>query len=93
MTKARILSHEERLLTRQKMAAREAMRHGHGITAEVTEDNVKAWQEYFSDTPAAPEVEDDEEEHVDENLCPYCGIELARYESCYRCNKCGWSKC
>ncbi len=70
MTKAKTLDRLE--LTRRSMAAREALRHGHGIIAE---------------------VEDDEEEYADENLCPYCGIELVRYESCCRCRKCGWSKC
>ena len=52
MMKAKTLDRVE--LTRQKMAAREAMKYGHGIMAEVTKDNVKAWQDYFSDTPAYP---------------------------------------
>ena len=90
MTKAKSLNRLE--LTRQKMAAREAMKHGHGIMAEVTEDNVKAWQEYFSDTPAAPGAEE-HQEHFDEHSCPMCGGELVRHEGCYRCKKCGWSKC
>lgn len=93
MTKAKILTHAERLeRTRQQMAAREAMKHGHGIMAEVTKDNVKAWQEYFSDTPAAPGAEE-HQEHFGEHSCPMCGGELVRYEGCYRCKKCGWSKC
>ena len=25
--------------------------------------------------------------------CPMCGGELVRYEGCYRCKKCSWSKC
>ena len=29
----------------------------------------------------------------DEHTCPVCGGELVRYEGCYRCKKCGWSKC
>ena len=29
----------------------------------------------------------------DGNFCPSCGGELVRYEGCYRCKKCGWSKC
>ena len=77
MTKAKTLDRLE--LTRQKMAAREAQRHG-------------AWQEYFADTPAYPGAEE-HQERLDENTCPLCGGELTRYEGCYRCKKCGWSKC
>ena len=29
----------------------------------------------------------------EENTCPICGCELVRYEGCYRCKKCGWSRC
>ena len=29
----------------------------------------------------------------EEHSCPVCGGELVRYEGCYRCKKCGWSRC
>ena len=29
----------------------------------------------------------------DEHHCPLCGGELTRWEGCYRCKECGWSKC
>lgn len=32
-------------------------------------------------------------EFDDQYTCPSCGAELVRFESCYRCKKCGWTKC
>ena len=43
--------------------------------------------------PAAPGAEEHSESVFDEHKCPICGGELTRWESCYRCKKCGWSKC
>ena len=43
--------------------------------------------------PAAPGVEEHPEPMFDENHCPYCGGDLMRFEGCYRCKKCGWSRC
>ena len=37
--------------------------------------------------------EDFQQQLDDEHICPMCGGELVRYEGCYRCKKCGWSKC
>ncbi len=91
MVKAKTLDRVE--LTRQKMAAREAMKHGYGIMAEVTKDNVKAWQDYFSDTPAYPGAEEHQEPAY-YDACPYCGHHKLIHESgCVKCIVCGWSKC
>ena len=43
--------------------------------------------------PAAPGAEEHPEPVFDEHHCPMCGGELTRWEGCYRCKKCGWSKC
>lgn len=45
------------------------------------------------EVPAAPGVKDHPEPVFDEHHCPLCGGELTRWEGCYRCKKCGWSKC
>ena len=45
------------------------------------------------EVPPALGVIEHLEKSFDENHCPYCGGELMRYEGCYRCKKCGWSKC
>ena len=92
-------------LTRRKMAAREAMKQEHGLVCEVTAENladvqrqvlsddeikkanspfIKMRDEYLREHPEARD---------DANSCPVCGAELVRFEGCYRCKKCGWSKC
>lgn len=88
--KAQTLNRVE--LTRQKMAVREAMKHGQGIMAEVTKDNVKARQEYLSDTPAYPGAEEHQEPAY-YDACPYCGGKLTHESGCVKCIACGWSKC
>ena len=45
------------------------------------------------EVPAAPGAEEHQEPVFDEHHCPLCGGDLVRYEGCYRCKKCGWSKC
>ena len=60
-------------LTRRKMAFREAMRHGHGIMAEVTKDNVKVWQDYFGGVPAYPGAEEHTEPQFHGEKCPFHG--------------------
>ena len=45
------------------------------------------------EVPAAPGVEANPEPVFDEHHCPLYGGDLVRYEGCYRCKKCGWSKC
>ena len=45
------------------------------------------------EVPAAPGVNKNLETVFDEYHCPLCGGDLVRYEGCYRCKKCGWSKC
>ena len=48
---------------------------------------------HMSEVPAAPGAEEHQEPLLDdEHSCPICGGELVRYEGCYRCKKCGWSK-
>ena len=43
---------------------------------------------------AAPGVEENPDPvQLDEYHCPVCDGELTRWEGCYRCKKCGWSKC
>ena len=68
-------------LTRRKMAFKEAVKHA----AEV---------------PAYPGAEEHTEPQFhsekcsfNDNICPFCGGELIRFEGCYRCKKCGWNKC
>lgn len=72
--------------TRQKIAAREAQKHGHGIMAEV--------QEYFADTPAYPGAEEHQEQQLHGDTCPFCGRNTLIHESgCVKCIACNWSKC
>ena len=49
---------------------------------------------HADEVPAYPGAEEHQEPLLDdEHSCPVCGGELVRYEGCYRCKKCGWSKC
>ena len=92
MTKAKPIDRLE--LTRRKMEARKAQIQGHGLMAEVTKDNVKAWQDYFSDTPAYPGAEETMEQVLHGDLCPVCGRNTLIHESgCVKCFACNWSKC
>lgn len=77
MSKARILTHEERLAMTRKNS---------GFLQEVRDrENLP---------PAYPGAEEVNEKILDdENHCPYCGGELVRFEGCYRCKNCGYSKC
>ena len=45
---------------------------------------IKMRNEYMREHP---------EEFQNEHICPVCGGEVVPYECCYRCKKCGWSKC
>lgn len=45
------------------------------------------------EVPAALGAEEHPEPVFDENHCPYCGGDLMRFEGCYCCKKCGWSRC
>ena len=78
MSKAKILSHEERLqLTRHKFNSNSQV----VIPEKYTREN-------------SPFLKMREELQLDdEHTCPVCGGELVRYEGCYRCKNCGWSKC
>ena len=88
-------------LTRQKMAAREAQRRGHGLVCEVTAENLEQVQKevlgYTKETSPflkmVNEIKKENSELDEAHKCPVCGGELVRYEGCYRCKKCGWSKC
>ena len=77
MPKAKTLDRLE--LTRQKMLAREQLK------AKQNSPFLKMVAEMKQ---ADPELAKD-----DAHSCPICGGELMRYEGCYRCKKCGWSKC
>ena len=86
-SKAKTLNRIE--LTKQKMQARERIKaNAHAVIPEqYTKENspfLKMREEMRREHP---------EEFQDENSCPVCGGELVRYEGCYRCKKCGWSKC
>lgn len=48
---------------------------------------------HADEVPAAPGALEHPEPVFDEHHCPLCGGELTRWEGCYRCKKCGWSKC
>ena len=48
---------------------------------------------HADDIPAYPGAEEHPEPQIQGNFCPFCGGELIRFECCYRCKKCGWSKC
>ena len=88
MPKAKTIDRLE--LTRKKMeAARQFKANAQvAIPPEYTKENspfIKMRDEY---------MREHSEEFKDENhICPLCGGELVRYEGCYRCKKCGWSKC
>ena len=43
------------------------------------------------EVPAFPGAEEHLEDEA--NICPVCGGEVIRWEGCYRCKNCGWSKC
>ena len=47
---------------------------------------------HTNEVPAVPGAEETQE-NFNEHSCPLCGGELMRFEGCYRCKKCGWSKC
>jgi len=100
MPKAKTLDRLE--LTRKKMEAREAQRRGHGLVCEVTPENLEQVQEQVlgytkENSPFLKMVEGMRREHPeefeDDHICPVCGGEVVPYEGCYRCKKCGWSKC
>ena len=87
MPKAKSLDRLE--LTRQKMQARQRMKANAQVVIppEYTKENspfLKMREEMLKEHP---ELRD--EAHT----CPVCGGELVRYESCYRCKKCGWNRC
>ena len=72
-------------LTRQKMAAREALKHCKtNEEAKANSPFIKMREQMMHEHP---------EEFQDEHSCPICGGELIRYEGCYRCKKCSWCKC
>ena len=77
MSKARILTHEERLaMTRKNSGLLQEVRDGENLPPAY---------------PGAEEV--NEKILDDENHCPFCGAELRRVAGCVECpNKC-WSKC
>ena len=81
MTKAKPLDRLE--LTRKKMQMREEAKE-----QKYTRENspfLKMREEMIKENP---------ELYYDEaHTCPVCSGELVRYEGCYRCKKCGWSKC
>ncbi|MBR2208100.1 MAG: hypothetical protein IJ859_04745 [Synergistaceae bacterium] len=87
MPKAKSLDRLE--LTRQKMQARERLKANAQVVIppEYTKENspfLKMREEMLKEHP----------ELLDEaHTCPVCNGELVRYEGCYRCKKCGWSKC
>ena len=52
------------------------------------------WLDGMDKVPAAKGIEDlPPEPEVKGDVCPMCGGELIRWEGCFRCTKCGWSKC
>ena len=81
MTKAKPL--DRIALTRAKMEARERMKtEAHAVIPKgYTKEN-------------SPFLQMVNGMKIDEaHTCPICGGELVRYEGCYRCKQCGWSKC
>ena len=77
MSTARVLTHEERLAMTQKNS---------GFLQKERDGK---------DLPPVHQgVEEVNEKVLDnKNCCPDCGGELVRFESCYRCPNCGYSKC
>ena len=53
----------------------------------------KESMKHAHEVPAAPGALEHPEPVFDEHHCSLCGGELTRWEGCYRCKKCGWSKC
>ena len=84
MTKAVPIDRLE--LTRRKMQAREELKRQR---REALRRNIENWD----NVPAAPGAEEHQEPAFDEHHCPLCGGELTRWEGCWRCKQCGWSKC
>ena len=89
MSKAKTIDRIE--FTRQKMqAARKRIKANAQVVIpeKYTKENspfMKMREELMRENP---------EEFQDEaHTCPICNGELVRYEGCYRCKKCGWSKC
>ncbi|MBR1487192.1 MAG: hypothetical protein IJ597_08070 [Synergistaceae bacterium] len=98
MTKAKSLDRLE--LTHQKMQARERIKANAQVVRprefmppEIPETD----EEAKANSPFVKMREELIREHPElldeEHSCPVCGGELVRYEGCYRCKKCGWSKC
>lgn len=79
MPKAKQLDRLE--LTRKKMQAREKFLTDKKTKAE--SPFIKMRNELLAENP----------ELDDFHTCPSCGGQLIRWEGCYRCKKCGWSKC
>ncbi|MBR1658121.1 MAG: hypothetical protein IJ697_06620 [Synergistaceae bacterium] len=77
MSKARILSHEERLaMTWRNSKLLQEVREGKNLPP-----------------PVSGSEEFNEKNLNDEKHCPYCGTELRHVGGCLECpNKC-WSKC
>ena len=86
MPKAKTLDRIE--LTRQKMQTRERMKANAQtvIPPEYTKENSPFLKMVAEMKQENPELHND-------FSCPICGGELTRYEGCYRCKKCGWSRC
>lgn len=96
MPKAKVIDRLE--LTRKKMQAREAMKQSqrnpaHEVIAsyDALIDAAKKANSAF--LKMRDETLKENPSLDDFHRCPLCGGELARVESCYRCKKCGWSKC
>ena len=87
MPKAKTL--DRLALTRKKMQARELKANSQTVIPEkYTKENSPFLKMIAEIKQENPELAKD-----DVHSCPVCGGELTRYESCYRCKKCGWSKC
>ena len=86
MSKAKTLDRLE--LTRQKMQAREHFKANSqtAIPEKYTKENSPFLK-------IVAELKQENPENHNDFSCPMCGGELTRYEGCYRCKKCGWSKC
>ena len=75
-------------LTKQKMKARERIKTN--AKAVIPEKYTKENSPFMK---MVAEMRAEDPDGLPEGICPECGEEMARFEGCWRCKKCGTSLC
>lgn len=70
------------------MAFKEAMKHATDVPAYPGAEEHTEPQFHGEKCPF-----NSEKCSLNDKICPFCAGEMIRFEGCYRCKKCGWSKC